>query len=249
MALREKYRHERNRRLRPDANDQYVEVRRRLRRYIDDPRVEPGFTRKPLTDAVNVVIVEAAPRPLGRGAPARVWVKDIHIIEKGGDSEAPLLESISRCTVRHRKLHLPAAAGRDRLHSQGKIQFWRRDPCACASDERDVRSVSVAEDYRHSARHWTLLLSAAPKSEADRRRTGVQPTCSRQRLAVVRLLPPPALRDSDPPAWIMYSQPRLCDLFKEIMAGLLQRPGSRRVRIRNDLDASHFSRFEAQEDG
>ena len=47
----------------------------------------------------------------------------------------------------------------------------------------------------------------------------------------------------------MYSQPRLCDLFKEIMAGLLQRPGSRPVRIRNDLDASHFSHFEAQEVG
>jgi hypothetical protein len=66
---------------------------------------------------------------------------------------------------------------------------------------------------------------------------------------VVRLLPPPALRDPDPPAWIMYSQPRLCDLFKEIMAGLLRRPGSGPVRIRNDLDASHFSHFEAQEVG
>ena len=39
------------------------------------------------------------------------------------------------------------------------------------------------------------------------------------------------------------------DPGKEIMAGLLRRPGSGPVRIRNDLDASHFSDFEAQEVG
>ena len=45
-ALREKYRHERDRRLRPDANDQYVEVTADFRHYIDDPHVDPDFTRK-----------------------------------------------------------------------------------------------------------------------------------------------------------------------------------------------------------
>ena len=44
-ALREKYRHERDRRLRPEGNDQYVEVAADFRHYIDDPHVEPGFTR------------------------------------------------------------------------------------------------------------------------------------------------------------------------------------------------------------
>jgi hypothetical protein len=57
------------------------------------------------------------------------------------------------------------------------------------------------------------------------------------------------IRDPDPPAWIMYRQPRLRNLFKEIMAGLLQRPGSGPVRICNDLDASHFSHFEMPEVG
>jgi len=41
----------------------------------------------------------------------------------------------------------------------------------------------------------------------------------------------------------------LRNLCKEITAGLLQRPGSGPVGIRNDLDASHFSHFEAQEVG
>ncbi len=59
----------------------------------------------------------------------------------------------------------------------------------------------------------------------------------------------PARRDPDPPAWIMYRQPRLRDLLKKVMAGLLQRPDSGPVRIRNDLDALPFSHFEAQELG
>jgi hypothetical protein len=40
-ALREKYRHERDRRLRPEANDQYVETTADFRHYIDDPQVDP----------------------------------------------------------------------------------------------------------------------------------------------------------------------------------------------------------------
>ena len=85
-ALREKYRHERDRRLRPDANDQYVQVTADFRHYIDDPHVEPGFTRKPLTDAVDAVIVGGGFG--GLLAAARLHesgVKDIRIIEKGGD--------------------------------------------------------------------------------------------------------------------------------------------------------------------
>ena len=33
-------------RLRPDSNDQYVEVTADFRHYIDDPHVDPDFTRK-----------------------------------------------------------------------------------------------------------------------------------------------------------------------------------------------------------
>ena len=80
-ALREKYRHERDRRLRPDANDQYVEITADFRHYVDDPHVESGFTRESLTDAVDVVIVGGgfggltAARGL-RKAPVRVTLID-----------------------------------------------------------------------------------------------------------------------------------------------------------------------------
>ena len=39
---------ERDKRLRSDANAQYVEVKGDFGHYIDDPYVEPGFTRAPL---------------------------------------------------------------------------------------------------------------------------------------------------------------------------------------------------------
>src|SRR5271167_2291405 len=56
-ALRAKYRAERDKRMRSDGNQQYVEVKGDFSRYVDDPYVEPGFTRAPLTDEVEVVII------------------------------------------------------------------------------------------------------------------------------------------------------------------------------------------------
>ena len=34
----------------PTAIEQYVEVKGDFSRYVDDPYVDPGFTREPLTD-------------------------------------------------------------------------------------------------------------------------------------------------------------------------------------------------------
>ena len=56
-TLRAKYREERDKRLRLDGNEQYVEVKGDFSRYVDDPYVDPGFTRPPLNDSVDVVII------------------------------------------------------------------------------------------------------------------------------------------------------------------------------------------------
>ena len=85
-ALREKYRQERDRRLRPDAYDQYVEVAGDFSRYVDDPYVEPGFTRAPLKESVEVLIIGGGFG--GQLAAARLrqaGIDDFRIIEKGGD--------------------------------------------------------------------------------------------------------------------------------------------------------------------
>jgi cyclohexanone monooxygenase len=85
-SLRAKYREERDKRIRLDGNEQYVEVKGDFSRYIDDPYVDPGFTRAPLTDAVDVLIIGGGFGGLLAGARLReAGVQDIRIIEKGGD--------------------------------------------------------------------------------------------------------------------------------------------------------------------
>jgi cyclohexanone monooxygenase len=85
-ALRARYRAERDRRLRPDHNDQYLEVSGDFTHYIDDPYVEPGFTRAALIEETDAVIVGGGFGGLMAGAHLRkAGVDNIRIIEKGGD--------------------------------------------------------------------------------------------------------------------------------------------------------------------
>ncbi len=56
-TLRAKYREERDKRIRADGNDQYLEIKGEFSHYLDDPYVEPGFSREPLTDEVEVVVI------------------------------------------------------------------------------------------------------------------------------------------------------------------------------------------------
>ncbi len=85
-ALREKYRIERDRRLRADGSNQYQEVKGDFSHYIDDPYVEPGFTRAPLEDEVEVVVIGGGFGGLLTGARLReAGIQDIRMIEKGGD--------------------------------------------------------------------------------------------------------------------------------------------------------------------
>src|SRR5215470_17620131 len=81
--LRNKYREERDKRIRADGNEQYVEVKGDFSRYVDDPYVEPGFTRAPLNDAVDVLIIGGGFGGLLAGARLReAGVASIRIVEK-----------------------------------------------------------------------------------------------------------------------------------------------------------------------
>ncbi len=85
-ALRDRYREERDRRLRADGNEQYVEVSGRFASFIEDPYVEPGFTREPLTDEVEVLVIGGGFGGLLAAARLReAGIEDIRLIEKGGD--------------------------------------------------------------------------------------------------------------------------------------------------------------------
>ncbi|MEB3023131.1 flavin-containing monooxygenase [[Mycobacterium] crassicus] len=85
-ALRDKYTRERQRRLRDDGIDQYVEVAGRFARFADDPWAQPGFDREPLSDDVDVAIVGAGFGGLLTGARLReLGVQDIRLIDKAAD--------------------------------------------------------------------------------------------------------------------------------------------------------------------
>jgi cyclohexanone monooxygenase len=84
-ALREKYRAERDRRVRTDGSEQYVEIAGQFAHYLADPYVE-RIERAALNEEVEVVVVGGGFG--GQLAAARlreVGVDDIRIIEKGGD--------------------------------------------------------------------------------------------------------------------------------------------------------------------
>ena len=85
-ALREKYQQERDKRVRADGNAQYAEVEGRFRHFVDDHYVAPGFSRAPLTDDVDLVIIGGGFGGLLMGARAReAGIQDIRVIEAGGD--------------------------------------------------------------------------------------------------------------------------------------------------------------------
>jgi cyclohexanone monooxygenase len=85
-ALRARYREERNRRLREDGNEQYVEVTGDFAHFLDDPYAEPGFDREPLTDEVEVLIIGGGLGGLLAGARLRqAGVEDIRIIDPASE--------------------------------------------------------------------------------------------------------------------------------------------------------------------
>ena len=55
--LRKKYREERDKRLREDGNEQYIEVKGEFSYFIEDPYVEQEIKRDALNDEVEVLII------------------------------------------------------------------------------------------------------------------------------------------------------------------------------------------------
>jgi cation diffusion facilitator CzcD-associated flavoprotein CzcO len=84
-AIHARYRAERDKRLRPDGNEQYVEVTGEFARFVEDPYVE-RVEREPLHDEVEFAFVGGGFAGLVTGAAlARAGFHDVRIIEKGGD--------------------------------------------------------------------------------------------------------------------------------------------------------------------
>ncbi|MFI0527970.1 MAG: flavin-containing monooxygenase, partial [Ilumatobacteraceae bacterium] len=84
-ALREKYQSERDKRVRADANEQYVEMKGQFAHYLDDP-YRAVQERPALHDEVEVAIIGGGFGGLLVGARLReAGIEDLRLIEKGGD--------------------------------------------------------------------------------------------------------------------------------------------------------------------
>ncbi|MEC9344835.1 MAG: NAD(P)/FAD-dependent oxidoreductase [Pseudomonadota bacterium] len=84
--IRARYREERDRRLRADANAQYVRTEGRFAAYLDDPWADPDFSRAPVHDEIDVLIVGGGFGGLLAGARLKMaGVESFRIIDKAAD--------------------------------------------------------------------------------------------------------------------------------------------------------------------
>jgi hypothetical protein len=84
-ALRVKYRRERDKRLRPDGNDQYLQPTGRFASMLDDPYTAT-IDREPRFDEVTVALIGGGFSGLCVGARLKqAGIDDVRIIEVGGD--------------------------------------------------------------------------------------------------------------------------------------------------------------------
>ncbi len=80
-----RYEAERRKRLRPEGNDQYIELKDQLAHYLEDPYSDIA-AREPLTDEVTVAFIGGGFAGLLTGARLEeAGIDDVRIIEKGGD--------------------------------------------------------------------------------------------------------------------------------------------------------------------
>ncbi len=85
-ALRRKYRRERDKRLRPEGNNQYLEVVGEFRRFVEDPLGHDTPDREAVQETVQVLIVGGGFGGLMAAARLRQsGIDDIRIIDNAGD--------------------------------------------------------------------------------------------------------------------------------------------------------------------
>jgi cyclohexanone monooxygenase len=86
LELRKRYLAERDKRRRAEGSGQYLDVSGRFAGYDEDPYADPTYTREPLRDEVDVIVLGGGISGLIAGARLReAGVERIRVVERGGD--------------------------------------------------------------------------------------------------------------------------------------------------------------------
>ncbi|HEY6429489.1 MAG TPA: NAD(P)/FAD-dependent oxidoreductase, partial [Acidimicrobiales bacterium] len=164
-ALREKYRLERDKRLRPEGNAQYVEIAGRFAGYLDDPYVVP-MERAPLTDDVTVALIGGGFAGLICGARLQqAGINDIRIIEKGGDFGGTWYWN-----------RYPGA----QCDVESYVYLPLLEETAYVPTEKYVHAPEILEHCRRIAEHFDLYERACLSTEV----TGIEWDAGRQRWTI-----------------------------------------------------------------
>lgn len=85
-SVREKYRNERDKRLRTDGIQQYTSAKKLNANYVRDPNVDPDYTRKPIFREYGTIIIGAGFGGILAGRNLRRYgVDDFCIVDRAGD--------------------------------------------------------------------------------------------------------------------------------------------------------------------
>ena len=177
--LRQRYRKEQQKRIRPDGMAQWRELGDELDR---DPFVEPGFTRDPVTEETTVVIVGGGFAGMLTAIDlVKHGINDVRIVERAGDFGGtwywnrypgcmcdvesyvylPLLEETGfmpcgALCQRTRDIRILQAAGPD-IRSLPRRALFQTDVTGAVWDEKALRwEVTTSRDDRLSTRFLVL---------------------------------------------------------------------------------------------
>ncbi|MFC4296238.1 flavin-containing monooxygenase [Novosphingobium tardum] len=165
-ALRAKYREERDKRLKGEANDQYVEMAGKFAHYLDDPYITEPIVREKLSDEKDVVVIGGGFGGMLAAARLRQQgIEDVRIIEKGGEfggtwywnrypGAACDIESYVYLPLLEETGFMP-----ERKYSQGsEIRAYSRQIAEQFDLNRDVLFQTEVTDlaWSEEARRWTV---------------------------------------------------------------------------------------------
>ena len=151
--MRARYRQERDKRIRQDGNEQYIEMSGDFSHFVDDPYIETAIEREPLIEDVEVLLVGGGFGGLQAGARLRdAGIEDIRIVEKGGDFGGTWYWN-----------RYPGAA----CDIESYIYLPMLEEIGTTPTEKYSRGAEIFEHCRALARHFDLYRSACFQTEVS----------------------------------------------------------------------------------